>query len=523
MPTLDRKLRVFLCHASQDKPVVRELYQRLLAEPWIDPWLDEEKLFPGQDWDMEIEKAVENADVVIAGLSTSSVTKEGYIQRELKYAFTIALEKPEETIFLIPLRFDDCFVPRRLRGYQYQDYFDNVELAFTRLYASLESRANSIGIDIPKIKEELRRQIETKKQEEENERLRREAEEKIRLEKQARILRQIEEQLRKEAAEKEEVQRQLEERERIAAENLLRKREEARRAREQQARREKEEADRKRIEEQKRREALEQARIEEARRQQEEQARLDREEPQKLSQSEDVIGKIVAALIIVGIAVWTWIEDSLKTPKANTDQSKEIQNPRPLEPAMQVIDVSPYQDEESKPDHKTWDFLSNASRLLSKIIIWIASVGAITVFIVNALSWFGLQRIELSTANWMPLAYAGLSILILKALQYLYINRFVGESGNMIYWSIAMYICQLMLISPNQTLKVLSGLIILVFVLVYSPATQASCGCVWPLVLLGSVAGFYRYFSVNLADPSWLILSNEFLFVFSGAFVRGKK
>ena len=46
MPTTDRKLRVFLCHSSQDKPIVRELYQRLLAEGWIDPWLDEEKLLP---------------------------------------------------------------------------------------------------------------------------------------------------------------------------------------------------------------------------------------------------------------------------------------------------------------------------------------------------------------------------------------------------------------------------------------------------------------------------------------------
>jgi len=30
-----RKLRVFLCHASQDKPIVRELYQRLTAEGWM--------------------------------------------------------------------------------------------------------------------------------------------------------------------------------------------------------------------------------------------------------------------------------------------------------------------------------------------------------------------------------------------------------------------------------------------------------------------------------------------------------
>lgn len=34
--TEPRKLRIFLCHASQDKPVVRELYQHLLAGGWID-------------------------------------------------------------------------------------------------------------------------------------------------------------------------------------------------------------------------------------------------------------------------------------------------------------------------------------------------------------------------------------------------------------------------------------------------------------------------------------------------------
>jgi hypothetical protein len=49
MPVTDRKLRVFpstpsaghrLCHAWQDKPIVRELYQRLNAEGWIDRWPD---------------------------------------------------------------------------------------------------------------------------------------------------------------------------------------------------------------------------------------------------------------------------------------------------------------------------------------------------------------------------------------------------------------------------------------------------------------------------------------------------
>ena len=45
-----RKLHVFLCHSSQDKTIVRELYQRPNAESWIYLWLDEEKLIPGLGW-----------------------------------------------------------------------------------------------------------------------------------------------------------------------------------------------------------------------------------------------------------------------------------------------------------------------------------------------------------------------------------------------------------------------------------------------------------------------------------------
>ncbi|MEW5940559.1 MAG: toll/interleukin-1 receptor domain-containing protein [Chloroflexota bacterium] len=170
MPSADRKLRVFLCHASQDKPVVRELYQRLLAEGWIDPWLDEEKLLPGQDWDMEIEKAVESADAVIVCLSNNSVTKEGYVQRELKFAYEIALEKPEGTIFVIPFRLDDCIVPRRLREWHYINYFPDwyLDSAYKRLLESLEIRAKEKKeivarlrkLEIEKIGESIRIDIE---------------------------------------------------------------------------------------------------------------------------------------------------------------------------------------------------------------------------------------------------------------------------------------------------------------------------------------------------------------------------
>ncbi|MBI2332465.1 MAG: SUMF1/EgtB/PvdO family nonheme iron enzyme [Chloroflexi bacterium] len=152
---MPRPLRVFLCHASQDKALVRELYQKLHAEPWIDPWLDEEKLLPGQDWHEEIEKALEQTDVVIVFLSNKSVSQEGYVQRELKLALDVADEKVENTIFIIPLRLEDCPAPRRLRGWQYEDYFpqNRKDLAYRRLISSLEVRARNFGISyaIPKL------------------------------------------------------------------------------------------------------------------------------------------------------------------------------------------------------------------------------------------------------------------------------------------------------------------------------------------------------------------------------------
>jgi TIR domain-containing protein len=144
----DRKLRVFLCHASQDKPAVRELYQKLLTEGWIDPWLDEEKLLPGQDWNLEIEKAVESSEVVIVCVSSTSVAKEGYVQRELRQVLDIALEKLDEAIFVLPVKLDDCDLPRKLRDKQALNYFPapNRAAAYEKLKASLKIRKDTLGI-----------------------------------------------------------------------------------------------------------------------------------------------------------------------------------------------------------------------------------------------------------------------------------------------------------------------------------------------------------------------------------------
>lgn len=116
-------LSVFLCHSSNDKSQVRELYKFLKLEKF-NPWLDEEKLIPGQDWQTEIPKAVRKADVVIVCLSRGAINKKGYIQKEIRYALDVADEQPEGTIFLIPLKLEECEVPERLRKWHWVNYFE---------------------------------------------------------------------------------------------------------------------------------------------------------------------------------------------------------------------------------------------------------------------------------------------------------------------------------------------------------------------------------------------------------------
>jgi hypothetical protein len=111
-------LRVFLCHASADKSRVWELYKHL-RDDGFDPWLDVENLFPGQEWEPEITKAVRTSEVVLVCLSPSSISKHGFVQKEIKTALDIADEKPPGTIFIIPVILDQCPVPERLRRWQW--------------------------------------------------------------------------------------------------------------------------------------------------------------------------------------------------------------------------------------------------------------------------------------------------------------------------------------------------------------------------------------------------------------------
>jgi tetratricopeptide (TPR) repeat protein len=135
-------MTVFLCHASEDKPAVRQLYTRLRQE-LLQPWMDEEDLLPGQNWEREIERAVRRSHAVAICLSRRATTKAGYVHKEIRFALDVLEQQPEGIIFIIPIRLEECEIPTVLRPLHYVDLFK--PRGYERLLCALDSRARQLG------------------------------------------------------------------------------------------------------------------------------------------------------------------------------------------------------------------------------------------------------------------------------------------------------------------------------------------------------------------------------------------
>jgi len=153
---MSHKPTVFLAYVSEDRARVLELYDRLSAGG-ARPWLDEKDLLPGQDWQLEISKALESADYVVACISERSVSKDGFVQQELREALCLQARKPPGTTYLIPLVLDYADVPDlripglglNLRNIQWVRLNDAE--AYAKLFRSLGCDDRSVGPKAPMV------------------------------------------------------------------------------------------------------------------------------------------------------------------------------------------------------------------------------------------------------------------------------------------------------------------------------------------------------------------------------------
>jgi hypothetical protein len=137
--------RIFLAYADEDFPQVRKLYAALEGQG-LDPWLDKERLLPGQNWPRAIERAIERSDFFVACFSGRSTSRRGYFHSELRYALDCAGRLPLEEVFLIPVRLEECEVPPLIRGsIQYVDLFPDWVKGVARIVATVRRARRASG------------------------------------------------------------------------------------------------------------------------------------------------------------------------------------------------------------------------------------------------------------------------------------------------------------------------------------------------------------------------------------------
>ena len=132
---------VFVAYALEDLPIVRRLAEAL-REGDCSPWLDKDRLMPGQNWIEAIERAISDADAFVACFSARSVSKRGQFQSELRHALACAAKRPLDDMFFLPVRLERCVVPQRIaEQVQYVDLFPDWERGVKRLVRSIRKAA----------------------------------------------------------------------------------------------------------------------------------------------------------------------------------------------------------------------------------------------------------------------------------------------------------------------------------------------------------------------------------------------
>lgn len=135
-----RAPQVFLAYGKEDREEAGRLCDAL-ADAGFGAWMDVRKLLPGQNWPRAIESAIEGSDFFVACFSRHSVNRWGGFQAELRYALDCARRIPLDEIFVVPVRLDNCRVPRSIqRELQYIDLFPDWDRGVRRLVAMMRRR-----------------------------------------------------------------------------------------------------------------------------------------------------------------------------------------------------------------------------------------------------------------------------------------------------------------------------------------------------------------------------------------------
>ena len=140
--------QVFISYAKEDIEMAKKLRNHL-HDAGVSTWLDVFDLRPGERWRNVIRKEIKKCSYFIALISNKSVGKRGFVQKELREAISIAEEFPQDEIFIIPVRINECIPPHEdLQELQRVDlfpsYYDGFQILRQVLKSEIEHTSEGI-------------------------------------------------------------------------------------------------------------------------------------------------------------------------------------------------------------------------------------------------------------------------------------------------------------------------------------------------------------------------------------------
>ena len=112
----------------------------------------EETLTAGKRVVIHCRQGIGRAALIAAALimlSNNAVNKRGYCQKEIRLALETLQEIPDDQVYIIPARIEECEIPESLSSYNYVDLFENWRRGLKKILDSLKaSKSKSMSTRI---------------------------------------------------------------------------------------------------------------------------------------------------------------------------------------------------------------------------------------------------------------------------------------------------------------------------------------------------------------------------------------
>jgi hypothetical protein len=156
----------FISYAREDSEYAERLYKDLKNAGLI-PWRDKDAIRPGENWKIAIRMAIKNSRFFIPLFSSQSVEKIGYVQKEFKYALDIFDQFPENKVYIIPVRLDDCqILYEKLEDIQYVDLFPDWNIGLNQIFDTFKAQGIEFKQEINSINNQIKTVSVTKEEKE---------------------------------------------------------------------------------------------------------------------------------------------------------------------------------------------------------------------------------------------------------------------------------------------------------------------------------------------------------------------